>query len=385
MSIHRKSDVTVVGAGPIGLLAAYLMSRKNLTVSLLDKSSEKEIFQPKEDGRAVALNKKTINFFKKIGVWDLIESKHKYPIMRAEVFDGDSNSPLSFESKKSEPIGYFVKNISIRKALCEMTIDNPKISLHYNRNIDKIIHNNHQDITVKCHDETFKQSLLLAADGRFSQLRRFANINYHKKEFKRIMYLVEIKHVLPHHNTAVEQFMYNGFTCAILPLSDFHSSIALTVPQDEYDLITEEEIEYIINQCVEKRIGKVDTIYSSHAYPLISIYAQCFFSNSLALIGDAAIGMHPVTAHGFNLGVYGTKILSECLDNIKVENAFKKKISLTKYQTKLNLNAKPLYHATNQIVNTFTNDNYKFLRKTILTTADKLPLWKKIIYKKIGI
>jgi len=384
VEININSEVTVVGAGPIGLLAANILSKKNFNVCLLDKSSENEVFNPKEDGRSIALNRKTINFFKIIGVWNRIESLNKHPITRAEVFDGNSNNPLSFCLKGSEPIGYFVKNIYIRKALCEMIIDNPKINIYFNQKIDKVIYNRNEDISVKCNNSIFKQSLIIAADGRFSQLRGFANINYHKKEFNRIMCLVEIRHTHPHHNKAVEQFTYDNFTCAILPLSEFHSTIALTVSKYHYYIISNGKLEDIINQLIEKHIGKIEDIYSLHSYPLISTYSKSFFCKSLALIGDAAIGMHPVTAHGFNLGVYGTKLLSESLENIRLEKYLNKKVSLLKYQTKLNLNARPLYHATNQIVKTFTNDKNKCFRKSILATANKIPLWKNIVYKRMG-
>ena len=34
-------------------------------------------------------------------------------------------------------------------------------------------------------------------------------------------------------------------------------------------------------------------------------YANTFVKHRFALIGDAAVGMHPVTAHGFNFRVIG--------------------------------------------------------------------------------
>jgi hypothetical protein len=40
-----------------------------------------------------------------------------------------------------------------------------------------------------------------------------------------------------------------------------------------------------------------------HLYPLAATYARRFVGLRDALIGDSAVGMHPVTAHGFNLGL----------------------------------------------------------------------------------
>ena len=47
-----------------------------------------------------------------------------------------------------------------------------------------------------------------------------------------------------------------------------------------------------------------------HSYPLMAVHASSFFANRCALIGDAAVGMHPVTAHGFNLGLRGQATLA---------------------------------------------------------------------------
>ena len=39
--------------------------------------------------------------------------------------------------------------------------------------------------------------------------------------------------------------------------------------------------------------------------------AQRFYGKRSALIGDAAVGMHPVTAHGFNLGLASADLLAK--------------------------------------------------------------------------
>ena len=385
MNLTIYADITIVGAGPIGLLAAILFSSKNLKISVIDCNTEISIAEPKDDGRAVALNTETVSCLKSIGLWDQIDEKDKFPIMSAAVFDGDSNSYLSFDRESFKPVGFFVKNSIIRKALYNKIIQNSHINIYYEKRVKAIVENSYKKITIDCNDINFKQSLLIAADGRFSHLRNFAQISYKQKDFNRFMYLVEIKHKNSHHNKAIEQFMYGGLTCAILPLSDYCSSIALSVYKSKANLMNEDFLFKTINDCVERHIGEVEEIHSSHCYPLISTYAQSFFNQSLALIGDAAIGMHPVTAHGFNLGVYGIKTLAYEIHKIDLDSLLQKKLALLKYQFKLHLNAKPLYDMTNVIVQTFSSDSNHLLRKGILLAADKLPLWKDIVYARMGV
>ena len=99
-----------------------------------------------------------------------------------------------------------------------------------------------------------------------------------------------------------------------------------------------------------KLIGK------RYSYPMVTTYTKQFATDRFAVIGDAAVGMHPVTAHGFNLNLRGLDIL---VDEIKEAIENKTDIGsitiLKKYQTKLHFAAGPIYLATNSIVNLYTS------------------------------
>ena len=99
-----------------------------------------------------------------------------------------------------------------------------------------------------------------------------------------------------------------------------------------------------------KLIGK------RYSYPMITTYTKQFVSDRFAVIGDAAVGMHPVTAHGFNLSLKGLDILiDEIKGAIKNGTDIGSTITLKKYQTKLHFAAGPVYLATNSIVHLFTS------------------------------
>ena len=102
--------------------------------------------------------------------------------------------------------------------------------------------------------------------------------------------------------------------------------------------------------------GKMKLIGKRYSYPMITTYSKKFVGHRFALIGDAAVGMHPVTAHGFNLGLRGLEVLTK-----EIKFAIKRNIDiglpivLRKYQTKLHRVAIPLYLSTNGIVSLYTN------------------------------
>jgi len=102
--------------------------------------------------------------------------------------------------------------------------------------------------------------------------------------------------------------------------------------------------------------GKMKLIGKRYSYPMITVYSKKFVAQRFALIGDAAVGMHPVTAHGFNLGLKGLEIITK-----EIKSAIERKIDfglplvLQKYQSKLHRVAIPIYLSTNGIVSLYTN------------------------------
>ena len=112
-----------------------------------------------------------------------------------------------------------------------------------------------------------------------------------------------------------------------------------------------------------------------YSYPMITTYSKRFISSRFALIGDAAVGLHPVTAHGFNLGLQSIEFLSK-----EIKSAIKSNIDigltkvLRKYEYKLHSTALPLYLSTNAIVSLYSKNNMPAMitRQLILKTVNIL-------------
>ena len=123
-----------------------------------------------------------------------------------------------------------------------------------------------------------------------------------------------------------------------------------------------------------------------YPYPLVGVHANRFFTRRFALIGDAAVGMHPVTAHGFNLGLSGQDLLADEMSTaISQGRDFWHPAVLARYQQQHMLSTRPLYHGTNSIVSLFTNDNLPatLIRKAALRLSNNLPPVKWAITQKL--
>jgi 2-polyprenyl-6-methoxyphenol hydroxylase-like FAD-dependent oxidoreductase len=130
------------------------------------------------------------------------------------------------------------------------------------------------------------------------------------------------------------------------------------------------------------RLGNMTLGGTRHAYPLVAVYANRFVGQRSALIGDAAVGMHPVTAHGFNFGLQSVARLSGAV--IAAATAGQDIASsslLNSYQRSHRLATRPLYEATNAIAALYTDDRApaKLLRNGALRAARLVTPFRKAI------
>ena len=197
-------------------------------------------------------------------------------------------------------------------------------------------------------------------------------------DFGRICIVCRMEHQRPHDGIAFECFHY-GRTLAVLPLTSHRSSIVVTAAMDQCDSIMEmgdSQFSCDIRHRFNSRYGDMKLISKRFAYPLVGVHASKFYTKRFALIGDAAVGMHPVTAHGYNLGLSGQDILAkEIIKAAAQQRDIGATSLLHRYQRKHMQTTKPMFYGTNEIVKFFTDDRVpaKLARKVALRLANRIP------------
>ena len=381
-----KYDIVIIGAGPAGLSFASSMMGLDVKVLVIERSSTDSISNPKADGREIALTHLSVKILKKLGVWDLIDQAQISPLKEAKVFDGDSPSLLNFKSDDSsiEALGYLVPNYQIRKALYERVIQAKNITLLTDTTVEDVNPFEDYSEVLLSVDKKIEAKLVIAADSRFSSIRRKMGIPSLMKDFSKVMIVTKMKHERSHHNVALECFDY-GQTLALLPMVGDASSIILTVTTDKAQEIldlSEEKFNVKITQSFKGELGGMTQSGERYSYPLVAVHAQTFIANRFALIGDAAVGMHPVTAHGFNLGLRGQDILAGLIKEAHQHGQDIGSKSLLKLFEKKHINlTRIMFFGTNGIVALFTNDApyVKQIRRLALKFAEHFPPIKYLI------
>lgn len=376
----------MIGGGPAGLSFARSLADTELEILVVERSSLDQLRSPAQDGREIALTHRSIETLKDLGAWSRIPPDEISPIRKAEVLDGDSSYSLSFDrsSLTVDALGYLVSNHLIRKALCEEVETAANVELLTGVTVTNLSTSPSGTAVVLSNGETVEASLVVAADSRFSDARRKMGIPASMHDFSRVAVVCRMKHDLPHDGTAFECFHYER-TLAALPMSGQRSSIVITAPTHaaaEIMGMSEQTFNTDVQQRFRNRFGQMILEGKRYAYPLVAVYADRFVATRFALVGDAAVGMHPVTAHGFNLGLRGQATLAS---EIKTALTLGKDIAgasvLNNYQSEHQRVTRPLYLATNAIVGLFTNDAppIKLVRKLVLRLGNSFPPVKRMV------
>ena len=383
-------DIIIVGAGPAGLSFARSLAKTGLRIALIEKQSREQLTAPEFDGRDIALTHLSVRILKELGVWARFEPDDRPPIKAARVLDGTSPYYLNFDSDKdsSDALGYIVSNHVIRKALFDevQTFDN--VEIHSDLAVTSVSTSDSEASIVLSDGQMMKSRLVVAADSRFSETRRMVGIPASMHDFGRVCIVCRMEHETSHHGVAFECFHY-GRTLAVLPLISQRSSIVVTAPMDQRSTIMEmddAQFSYDIQQRFNSRYGDMKLTSKRFAYPLVGVHASKFYAKRFALIGDAAVGMHPVTAHGYNLGLSGQDVLAkEIISTAVREGDIGATSLLQKYQRKHMKTTIPMFHGTNEIVKFFTDDRApaKFARHVALRLANRIPLVKRVIQNKL--
>ena len=379
-------DVTIVGAGPVGLSFARALSDTSLNIAIIDRQTSKSLANPPEDGREIALTHLSKKILTSFGIWQEIDQNGISLIKEAKVINGVSPYSLHFnhQDTSENTLGHLIPNRLIRAAAYKVAKESKAIKIITGVGVDSFnIDANKAEIKLS-NKEIIHCSLMIAADGRLSGSRRSMGIPSEVKDFGKTVIVCKMEHEKPHSNIAYECFHY-GRTLAVLPMVGNYSSIVITISSDQADAIMKMK-DQTFNQDIQtrfnSRLGGMMIVGKKYSYPLYASHASHFHANRFALIGDASVGMHPVTAHGFNLGLRGSKTLATV-----IEEALSNKLDfasveiLSKYNQKHQRSTRPLYYGTNLLVDLYNSERLtaKVLRRLALRFGNNFWPVKKFI------
>ncbi|MBV8060441.1 MAG: 5-demethoxyubiquinol-8 5-hydroxylase UbiM [Alphaproteobacteria bacterium] len=376
----------IIGGGPAGLALACSLHDTPLRLCVIEKQPVEQIAQAAPDGRDIALTHTSKTLLTEMGVYAHIPAEEISPIKQAHVVNGTSERALRFDAKTDGhgELGYLVPNHFIRRATYQSVKGQKNLTIITGQDV-QAVQTNEQTASLSLADgRTLQAKLIVAADGRFSPSRKMMGIPTSMRDFGRTVIVARLSHTKPHDNTAFECFHY-GRTLAILPMTKGQSSAVITLSSHETAAVMEQSPDDFAHD-VQKRFGnKLGTMKLAgkrHAYPLVATYADRFYGKRYALVGDAAVGMHPVTAHGYNFGLYGQNVLArEIKKTLSLGLDIGSNDVLSAYNRQHRHATLPLFLGTNAIVGLFTDDRplAKAIRGAIIRAGNFITPVKSLI------
>ncbi|MCJ9429843.1 UbiH/UbiF/VisC/COQ6 family ubiquinone biosynthesis hydroxylase [Kordiimonas marina] len=311
-----KHDITIIGGGLGGMTAAIGLAQQGFKVAVIDRAPKGDLTAAAYDGRASALAFATCRMLDALGIWQYMEP-YAQPILEIRVTDGPSLMHLHFdnESLGEGPLGHMVENRHTRLALFKRLEDVDGITLYAPDTVTEIVRTPEMTNVTLASGTEITSPLLLGMDGRASMVRAHAGIGVDHFSYKQHGIVCSIEHEFSHCGIAHERFLASG-PFAILPLTGNRSSLVWTEKEHLVPTImklSDRAFEAEVKRRVGDFLGEVKVIGGRWSYPLTLQYANRYTDTRMALLGDAAHGIHPIAGQGLNLGLRDVAAMVEVL------------------------------------------------------------------------
>ncbi len=380
-------DIVVIGAGPAGLCFARSLAGSGLRIALVERQEEAALMAPADDGREIAITHHSQRLLRELGLWTRLREDEIGTLRDALVLDGDDRDGLVFRHDEAgqSRLGWLVSNHAIRRAAYAEVMTLPEVERITGVRVSSVCTGTDGAEVGLDNGDTLRAQLVVAADSRFSETRRAMGIGAGMHDFGKTMLVLRMRHQVPHGQVAWEWFGH-GQTLALLPLHDAHtSSVVVTLPPPAMQALLaldDAALEAALAERFQQRLGAMRVAGPRCAYPLVGVYAKRFVAERFALIGDAAVGMHPLTAHGFNFGLLGQAALArELRAAVAVGQPFWNPALLQRYERQHRLATRPLYLATQVLAGLYTDDRRpaRVLRKLALGAGARLGPFRRLV------
>ena len=407
----RDAEVLVAGGGMVGLAFAVALAEAGLEVVVVDHLDPALFREDAFDGRSSAIARGSQQALQVLGLWQGMLPAAS-PILDIRITDGRLGTrrpggasalhlhfaceDVSEDEAGARPLGYIVENTAIRKAGLGRARDMKNIDLRAPAQLAEVTRRA-GGVEARLDDgATIRARLLVAADGRRSAQREAAGIKVMQVDYGQTAIVATVAHSEPHNGVAHEHFLPSG-PFALLPMTDapdeegrivHRSSLVWTEKRALVDAMMALDEDAFAGelQCrFGDSLGKLSLWGGRRwSYPLSLLHAERYIDTRLALIGDAAHGIHPIAGQGLNLGLRDVAALAECIvDARRLGLDIGSATVLERYQRWRRLDNMALIAATDSLNRLFSNDlpPVRLLRDLGLAAVNRVPPLKRFFMR----
>ena len=277
---RTQYDVIIAGGGMVGTSLALALATLDLDIAVVEPVERRAPGQPSFDDRSTALSRSSQRMFTALGLWDEIVAAST-PIRHVHVSDKGrfGFAHIDADEQGVEALGYVVIN-RVLGGVLQAALDREKRAklICPARIVSAGAVRDPATVVVERSDGSQSElsaRLLVAADGARSSVRDMLGIGSEFVDYGQKAIIGNLMTGKAHENRAFERFTEEG-PIAMLPIRDERTAFVWILPTDRADDVLE-------------------------------------MDDDAVLVGNAAHGLHPVAAQGFNLGLRDVAALADCI------------------------------------------------------------------------
>ncbi len=379
-----KFDIIIIGGGLVGASLVAALKDSGLKIALIEPHEPAPVPQDNSwDNRVYAISPGSAAFLQKLGAWQLMETERIAPVYEMAIFGDDNTAHINFSAYEIglPELAFIAENRQLQTTIWHMLESSKEnIRIYCPAKCTALTwHDTHVDVELTDGTE-LEAALIIGADGVNSWVRKQAGIDVSQHAYDQVGVVANFSTELSHRQIAHQWFRRDG-VLALLPLPEKRVSMVWSTTEDHADFLRNLSAEKLCQQVEEASahtVGAMQLISPPAGFPLNHVHVKKLVKARLALIGDAAHGIHPLAGQGVNLGLRDARELAAILNSQGRQTDCGDYLFLRRYELARKEDILVLEWVTDGLQKLFNNPNPTLarIRNLGLEITNHLPLIK---------
>lgn len=391
-----KTEVLIVGGGIAGLALGCFLAEAGIKIAIIEPRNLPLEEKTEHFGRTAALMGASVNILKSLGLWNELSTRTA-PLNKMRIID-DSNTaiePVTIDFPATEigqdNFGHNIPNFMLHVALAQKISALKNVELLIPNKLENYHIADNKVIATLDDGKEVKAKLIVGADGRYSHVRKSADIDYQENNYGQSAITCLFEHSLPHQYISTEHHRSGGpFTTVPMPDKEgkhYSSLVWVEKTEDAQNYIALEKslFERAIKERSLNSLGEITLASSPECWPLKGIIAKSFTAPRMMLIAEAAHAMSPIGAQGLNLSLRDVATAAETIiDAARLGQDVGKETVLHQYTKRRQIDIKTRFTGVDSY-NRIVSNNISLLRgirRAGLKTMQSMPALKSFMMEQ---
>ncbi|WP_018078082.1 UbiH/UbiF family hydroxylase [Thiobacillus denitrificans] len=379
----ERYQVVIVGAGLVGAAAALALGRQGMRVALVERQPP----SPPDDAwdaRIYAVSPASQRFLERIGAWHRLDDGRLQPVFRMDVA-GDGSGAIRLDAYEAgvSRLATILESGRLQSALWQAIEADGNVALHCPATIESLVRNGTSTQLTLADGTALEAELIVGADGAASRIRDWAGLAATRVPYGQSGVVANFECERAHRGTAFQWF-FDSDILAWLPLSGNCMSMVWSTRSAHADALLMLEPAALagkVRAAGHDRLGELRLLTPAAAFPLRLIRVAAAVAPGVALIGDAAHGVHPLAGQGVNLGFGDAETLATVLAQQRRGNCGDVRV-LQRYARERAEPVQRMQAVTHGLHHLFSDDRAAWLRNSGMKLVDRLPPLKAMLVRE---